>query len=512
MENTNEIKKEDSNIQNTQGISKKSYWPTYLIIAILMFSFLVRLGFFIDTKDQTVWWDEAEYLMKAKHFASGTSDEGWNPLRELLMSLFWAFLYKFGATELVIRISSYIISLLAIYLTYLVGKELFNKKIGLIAAFLMAIYNQNIFFTYRMLIDIPATVFWLLSIYLFWRGYVKEKNNKYLYLSGISIGFGFLMHYSLLFLVLILIIFMLLTDKLKFLKNRNIWITLVIILIIISPYIIWSLINYKTPLPRYSAAFVASQTGIYTPSSWNAYIKYIPLHLQSILLTLFIIGFIILLINIILSFDLILKNKDKSASNQLLVLLWFLIPLSIYTYASIESSGWSEPRYLLLLLPPISFIIALCLEKIHTFLNPKSKIVSIISVVAILLIGAVFQIRAADQLIQSKIGVPAVKDAGLYIKSNTNKEDTVMINSMQMELAYYSERRIIGFPSNESEMKDKIKFNNVKFTLINGLYRAADWTYSYPENNKDFFEPVEIYFLDDEKTQPAIVIYKVKQI
>ena len=86
-----------------------------------------------------------------------------------------------------------------------------------------------------------------------------------------------------------------------------------------------------------------------------------------------------------------------------------------------------------------------------------------------------------------------------------------MINSMQMELAYYSERRIIGFPSNESEMKDKIKFNNVKFTLINGLYRAADWTYSYPENNKDFFEPVEIYFLDDEKTQPAIVIYKVKQ-
>ena len=54
-------------------------------------------------------------------------------------------------------------------------------------------------------------------------------------------------------------------------KDKNIWLTLVTIIILVSPYIIWSLIKYKTPLPRYAAAFVSAETSTpITPLNWTA--------------------------------------------------------------------------------------------------------------------------------------------------------------------------------------------------------------------------------------------------
>src|SRR3989338_2115375 len=416
--------------KNNVNPKKKNFWPTFIIIAIIIFSFIIRIGYFIDTKDQVVWWDEAEYLVKAKHIAFGTSDEGWNPLREPLMSIFWALLYKIGATELIIRITSFLFAILSIYLTYLVGKELFNEWIGVISSFLMSIYHQHIFFTYRMLIDIPATVFWLLSIYFFWRGFVKQQGKKYIYLTALCLGVGFLAHYSLLFLGIILFIF----------------------------------------------------------------------------------GSILFVTNIILSLDLIIKKKEKSTISQLLILLWILIPLIIYTYVSIYGSGISEPRYLLLILPPISIVIATLLLKSYNILMKRSKFISIAFIILVIVLSSIWQIKAADTIINSKNDdlTPAIKQAGLYLKSKTVPSDTISINSMQMELQYYSERRVIGFSSNASELQDKISSENIKYLVINGLYKAEDWTYAFPEQHKDLVEEDQGIYADPEGKQFVLYIYKIK--
>src|SRR3989338_2017973 len=498
--------------KNNVNPKKKNFWPTFIIIAIIIFSFIIRIGYFIDTKDQVVWWDEAEYLVKAKHIAFGTSDEGWNPLREPLMSIFWALLYKIGATELIIRITSFLFAILSIYLTYLVGKELFNEGIGVISSFLMSIYHQHIFFTYRMLIDIPATVFWLLSIYFFWRGFVKQEGKKYIYLTALFLGLGFLAHYSLLFLGIILFIFLLITSRFTIFKNKDLWIGLLIIILIISPYIIWSLINYNTPLPRYATAYQSTQTATVTFSAWNHYLKYIGIHLQPLLLFLFIFGSILFVTNIIISLDLIIKKKEKSTISQLLILLWILIPLIIYTYVSIYGSGISEPRYILLILPPISIVIATLLLKSYNLLMKRSKLISIAFIILVIVLSSIWQIKAADTIINSKKDglTPAIKQAGLYLKSKTVPSDTVSINSMQMELQYYSERRVIGFSSNASELQDKISSENIKYLVINGLYKAEDWTYAFPEQHKDLVEEDQGIYADPEGKQFVLYIYKIK--
>lgn len=505
-ENINPKITEANNIKNN-----KQYLIIYIIIAVLLFAFIIRTYYLIETKDQLVWWDEAEYLVKAKSLAFGTSDEGWNPLRELFMSFFWALLYKLGATEIVIKISSLLIALLSIYLTYLVGKEIFNKYIGLIAALIMATLNQHIFFSLRMLVDIPASVFWLSSIYFFWKGYVKDNNTKYLVLSGVFLGIGFLTHYSLLFLLIAYAIFIIITKNIKFVKEKNIWITLATIIMLAGPYIIWSLIKYGTPLPRYAAAFVSAETQEFVPSAWNVYIKFLPLHLEISLLVMFVIGLILALVNVILSLDFILKGKDKSMYKYLLLLLWILVPFFIYTYASIESGGHAEPRYLILMLPQISIIAAIGLDKTFSFIKTKSKPTAIAVLLLILIFSIFIQIKTADSLIKSKLSPEfnEFKNAAFYIKDHSDQTNTVIINSMQMELAYYSERRIIGFGANEENLIKTINEQKPKYVMLNALYQSEQWMYEFPSKHTDLLELEQAYFKDESKSQPIAAIFKV---
>ena len=39
------------------------------LIGILVLSFIIRMYYFVITKDQAMWWDEAEYMATAKSWA-----------------------------------------------------------------------------------------------------------------------------------------------------------------------------------------------------------------------------------------------------------------------------------------------------------------------------------------------------------------------------------------------------------------------------------------------------------
>ena len=227
---------------------------------------------------------------------------------------------------------------------------------------------------------------------------------------------------------------------------------------------------------------------------------------------MFVVGLILILINVFLSIDLIIKDKDKSTYKYLLILLWTLVPFFIYTYASIEGGGHAEPRYLILMLPQISIITALGLEKLYNLIKPKNKQIAIAAVLLILIFSTFIQIRAADPLVKSKLGpqLQEFKNAAIYIKDQTTKEDTILMNSMQMELAYYSERRIIGFGSNETNLLSTIKTQNPKYIMLNTLYPSEQWMYEFPTKHPDILELEQVYFSDNEKTQPIAAVYKVK--
>src|SRR3990172_1600358 len=116
-------------------------------VFVLIF-LIVALGFFlriynIDNTPPGVYPDEAVNGIDALR-ANASGDYQWfypdNQGREGLMMNLIAILFKFfGVSVLTLKLPAIIFGTLAILGTYLLGKELFNTRIGLMSSFLAAV-------------------------------------------------------------------------------------------------------------------------------------------------------------------------------------------------------------------------------------------------------------------------------------------------------------------------------------------------------------------------------------
>ena len=124
-------------------MTKESFWNDKYnkwLIAILIIAAIIRIYILIIAHNQPLWWDEAGYMAKTKKIAFGwTFTDFWNPHKPILLSWMAVPFYLIGIGEIGIRIFIMLFSIFGVYMTYLVGKEFFNKKIALVAAFLMKI-------------------------------------------------------------------------------------------------------------------------------------------------------------------------------------------------------------------------------------------------------------------------------------------------------------------------------------------------------------------------------------
>ena len=141
-----------------------------ILIGILIFALIIRLKYL--TINQAVWYDEAEYLASAKAWAFGTPYE-LHFVRPVLLPFIFSIFYKLGGSELVFRTIILIFSITGIFFTYLIGKKLFDKWIALIATFILSFFYVHIFYTARLLTDLPSMTLWLISVWLFLNGYIE---------------------------------------------------------------------------------------------------------------------------------------------------------------------------------------------------------------------------------------------------------------------------------------------------------------------------------------------------
>jgi hypothetical protein len=73
------------------------------------------------------------------------------------------------------KLVSFIVSLGSIFLSYLIGKELYDSKAGLFAALLFAVYPVVLIVSVQGYADAPFIFFLLLSLYLFMKSLEKEN-------------------------------------------------------------------------------------------------------------------------------------------------------------------------------------------------------------------------------------------------------------------------------------------------------------------------------------------------
>src|SRR3989344_9587821 len=115
-----------------------------LFLALFILTLIVSIYFFTKTYSQALWFDEADYLNFGKYVAFGSPEWGLGAVRPPLFPLISALFFKIGLGEIGLRILMLISGLSNILLIYLIGKELNNKRIGLIAAVIMAVFWSHL--------------------------------------------------------------------------------------------------------------------------------------------------------------------------------------------------------------------------------------------------------------------------------------------------------------------------------------------------------------------------------
>jgi len=497
---------------NIKELSKNKY--TILLISILSFAFIIRLYYMIKFADQAVWWDAADYLSTAKYFAGHAfQDFHIDYRRPFLLPLIWSVFFRLGASEFIINLTELIFSVFGVYLTYLVGKELFNKETGLIAAFLMSIFWSHLFWTPRFMVDIPSATLLLASFYFFWKGYVKKEKKSYVYLWGLFLSLAVFTRASTVVAIIPFGLYILIKDKLNFLKNKQLWLAFLIFIIIISPFVIYTQIKTGDAFKditgigtdRFSKVIDAS--GRF--NTLKEFSLQMPAYLKLPFFLLTLIGLTIF-INLFLSLDLIFKNKEESSNNLLLLFLWVF---GMYIILSMLTGV--EERYLMSIFPMIFILTAQGTLISYNFLKNQLKNTKHISKILIFIFilifvwGTVSQLSLADSLIKSKAeSYYQVKEAGLWLKGNTPEESSI-ISASRFQNIYYSERSTYGFTQNESDFKDYIKEKNVKYVIISVFESGftPQWTFEYPQKHPELLKPAQVY--TDPNNNPLLIIYEV---
>ena len=459
-------------------------------LIVLSVGILIRLYYLIITFNQPLWWDEAEYLLMGKYFATGELFTGLLASRPLLLPLLVAFLMKIGlGYEILYRLTEFIISSIALVFIYLTTKELFNKETGIISTLLLSVFYLHLFYTSRILLDSIAPTLWIISIYFFTKGYLIKKDNKKFYLSAFFGALGVFFYNQAIALFIIYLTFLLIIEKINLLKEKRFYIFGLVALVTFLPNFILNQILYKSPIEFITTGI--SVGNVLTANYWqnvSIYLKYFPNYLGLLLLILFIISLIIVFYKLIIGIDLVIKKPELETNKQLFLFLWLIISFLLI----IKIVGHFEDRYIMPTFLPIFIITALGLNTIKEKFAKPTNIRRIYAVMIILLIIISFtQLKQADNIIKNKkVSFLEMKQAGLWIKENSNPGDTVL-TSFSPILPYYSERKIVSFPATEEELIPLIEKEKPKYLLISVF--TGNPNYINNITNYPIFTPVQVY-------------------
>ena len=192
----------------------------------------------------------------------------------------WCMRMVLGNTELGVRASAIILSFTSSIVIYLLGKQLYNTRVGVFSA---AIFQVTPIFAFNgigMTTDPPLIFFWLLSLLLMYWAWKTTSPLAWCGL-GLSVGLGILCKDTMIVFFLPALLLLVFSPARRQLLSPWPYLALVLCLVVISPMVFWNLhhgwINFFHNIGQGKMStsiggsltsfleFVGSQLGIITP-------------------------------------------------------------------------------------------------------------------------------------------------------------------------------------------------------------------------------------------------------
>jgi len=404
-------------------------------IAFIVFAAIYAVILLLDLSKAAIQWDEINHLNGGSFLIRGEFDAyiGFNsfypPMFDAITFVFFKVL---GVSVFSGRFVAVVFSLLCLWVIFEFTNKMYNAKTALLSSVLLGIMPGYLWLSRMAMIETMLVFFFLLTamFFFFW---LKDRRNKWLFLSGLALGLGFLTKYQMIIAGVIMLASILFLARDRFKLNLSKF--TIIILIVIAVAIPWILITYQTYASNmlnewmYALQMGNPEKSVYStrfsvPVSYTIFYfiemvwPYSDVHPISLLL------YIVSLIGLGL-FSWRRKPEDKY------LLIWFTAVFVFFTL--IPNKHW---RYVLPLFPVLAIsaasLIVFIYDKMQQvskgFFSKKRKIqVAAVLFTAFLAAGAFFSASDAYSWVtKDQIQIP-VEEATNYMASRLGENESIMI-------------------------------------------------------------------------------------
>ena len=290
--------------------------------------FPVRTGFH--------YWDETVYLQHADIILGGYDNYNEFDFRPPLFPIMLAIGNLFFNSLIMSHLIVAFIASLGVFGVFLLGKDLFNEKVGLISAIFYVFLPLNLILAHDLLVDTMLPVFLLFTTFFFIRAFKTEKTKYYIF-GGTLFALSILLKFtSLSFGLVFLLIYLVINGKksLQSVKRnyKKIILSIVTFLIVLLPYFIYSQIKYGFFFAAFIKGAIIINGDVYISmfSILREFPKMIPFHI----IGLTFLGLVIVLI------------RRKISRESLILLICFITPFVLNFLVSHK-----EIRYFLPIVP-----------------------------------------------------------------------------------------------------------------------------------------------------------------
>ncbi len=354
----------------------------------------------------------------------------------------------FGINEISVRLPFALIGILGIILFYFLGKEIYDKKTGVLFAFLASVLPANIILSRSAFLDIPLIVSWIL-ILIFWLRYEKSKSNINIVFLFLSLFISPWMKIQAIYMFVILFIDLVIKTKALVWRDKRFYLLILSFIpfgfyILSQPQQLYDLVHYTSN----ETGIVLSNFWLVLKLLWQAY---------GVLIFLALFG----ILNIIFRKKVILKEERLMLIMFIIIFLVFIaIPKRFY--------------YSVMADIPVVFFSACFLQKII-----KTKKLKII-IISIIIINSVF-ILFYNNNFYNKFFQKNISEYD-QISNKILKIPNPVVIFLDTNLGFNSKWKI----KYETKKLDQLLENKNKFDNINIIVIIKDSTYEKLKNN--FFE------------------------
>lgn len=435
--------------------------PVFLTVILF---FLVRI--FYMQRFHALIWDEAVYVSMAKYLASFGRIGLWEIFRPQLFPALLAFGRSLGMD---IVILGEFISIVAasgmVYLSYLIGRNVFNKSTGILAAFLLAI--TPVFFLYSgyILTEIPSGFFVLLALYLVTKNEIKDCS--YL-LAGLFAGLAFLTRFPQGILFGVLIVFF--SAKFLFGRSKKNFYPLLYasmgFLAIQLPFFVFNGLLYSESTANvYHAIFrpvILAFSHQYNPAEIPGQAFFYIRQLQNFWLVFAVIGAV---------FYIAMKKYMQSKANLVIIVF-----LSYFAYLNIIPN--KQIRFSIMFLPLLCMLASYGIFALIEIISQEEKYVmarkAIIGLIVVLSVALIIPIDANYYFWRPAKMPEIVADFYSYFKELSNENSPLVILTADPTPAAYTDAKFIPiYFSLENAYKDYAKSDYDYIVYSTDVYYCA---------------------------------------